>query len=70
MEKKKLLITFWLLFVPVAEMFSETKSLTRSSASAINERMILIVLIVSRVSPPLAVSNVWSEKANTVSLVK
>ena len=38
MEKQKLLITFWLLFVPVAEMFCETKSLMRSNASVINER--------------------------------
>ena len=67
MEKQKLLITFWLLFVPVAEMFWETKFLMRSNASVINERM---VLIVPPVSPPLiAVLLVRSEKAKTVSSV-
>ena len=70
MEKQKLLITLLMPFTPVAEMFWETKSLMRSNAYVINERMMLIVLIVSPVSPPLAVSNVWSEKANTVSSVE
>eukprot|EP01052_Picozoa_sp_SAG31_P022012 SAG31_NODE_1731_length_7420_cov_12.646914_4_plen_82_part_00 len=71
MQKQKLLITFWLLFVPVVEMFWETKFLMRSNASMINERMmVLIVLIVPPVSPPLiAVLLVRSEKAKTVSSV-
>ena len=42
----------------------------KSKVPVMNERMVLIVLIVSRVSPPLAVFNVWSEKANTVSSVE
>ena len=71
MEKQKLLITFWLLFVPVTEMFWETKSLMRSNASVINERMMLIVLMVPPVSPPLiVVLLVKSEKAKTVTLVE
>ena len=71
MEKQKLLITFWLLFVPVAKIFWETMSLMRSNVSVINERMMLIVLIVPPVSPPLiAVLLVRSEKAKTVTLVE
>ena len=58
-------------FAPVTKMFWEKKFVMKSKVPVINERMVLIVLIVSPVSPPpLAVLNVWSEKANTVSSVE
>ena len=57
-------------FAPVTKMFWEKKFVMKSKVPVINERMVLIVLIVSPVSPPLAVLNVWSEKANRVSSVE
>ena len=58
-------------FAPVTKMFWEKEVVMKSKVPVINERMVLIVLIASPVSPPpLAVLNVRSEKANTVSSVK
>eukprot|EP01052_Picozoa_sp_SAG31_P006231 SAG31_NODE_284_length_18497_cov_11.811773_17_plen_60_part_00 len=57
-------------FAPVTKMFWEKKFAMKSKVPVINERMVLIVLIVSPVSPPLAVLNVRSEKANTVPSVE
>ena len=57
-------------FAPVTKIFWEKKFLMESKVPVTNERMMLIVLIVSPLSPPLAVSNVWSEKADTVSSVE
>ena len=50
----------------------EKKFLMESKVPVINERIVLIVLIVPPVSPPLLASVllVRSEKANTVSSVK
>ena len=60
-----------MLFAPVTKIFWEKKLLMKSKVPVMNERMVLIVLIVSRVSPPLiAALLVRSEKANTVLLVK
>eukprot|EP01050_Picozoa_sp_SAG11_P001485 SAG11_NODE_64_length_18817_cov_64.238327_4_plen_82_part_00 len=69
MEKQKLLITFWLLFVPVAEMFWEKKFLMKSNASVVNERGLPIVLIVPMLPLPLAlVVPARSEKSNSKEL--
>ena len=57
-----------MLFAPVTKIFWEKTLLMKSKVPVMNERMVLIVLIVP---PPLvAVLFVRSEKANTVSSVE
>eukprot|EP01052_Picozoa_sp_SAG31_P005156 SAG31_NODE_223_length_19859_cov_14.949899_3_plen_82_part_00 len=69
MEKQKLLITFWLLFVPVSEMFWEKKFLMKSNASVFNEWGLPIVLIVPMLPLSLAlVVPARSEKSNSKEL--
>eukprot|EP01050_Picozoa_sp_SAG11_P002933 SAG11_NODE_156_length_14147_cov_10.367597_8_plen_73_part_00 len=72
MQKQYLLIRLFMPFAPVTKIFWEKKFLMESKVSVINERMVLIVLIVPPVSPPLLASVllVRSEKANTVSSVE
>ena len=70
MQKHELLIRLLMPFAPVTKIFWEKTLLMKSKVPVTNERMVLIVLIVPRVSPPLAVLNVWSEKANTVPSVE
>ena len=70
MQNQYLLIRLFMPFAPVTKILWETKFFMKSNASVINELMLLIVLIVPLVSPPLALLDVWFEKASTVSLVK
>ena len=58
-------------FAPVTKIFWKTKFLMKSNAFVMNERMVLIVLMVPPVSLPLiAVLLVRSEKPKTVTLVE
>ena len=60
-----------MLFAPVTKIFWEKKFLIKSNASVINERGLLIVLIMPLVLPPVAaVVPARLEKANTVSSVE
>eukprot|EP01052_Picozoa_sp_SAG31_P008377 SAG31_NODE_422_length_15859_cov_5.161865_5_plen_52_part_00 len=42
-----------MLFAPVTKIFWEKQLLMKSKVTVINERMVLIVLVVPPVSPPL-----------------
>ena len=51
-----------MLFAPVTKIFWEKKLLMKSKVPVMNERMVLIVLIVSMLSPPLLVVAVVSAR--------
>eukprot|EP01052_Picozoa_sp_SAG31_P027963 SAG31_NODE_2660_length_5284_cov_14.800000_4_plen_75_part_00 len=51
-----------MLFAPVTKIFWEKKFLMKSKVPVMNERMVLIVLIVTMLSPPLLVVAVVSAR--------